>query len=170
MPAPTPERATRAMRILHGGMLLILVGFGAGAWVYLDGLEPAADEPVASFESVQVIFYMLAAISVGMIAMVPVIRARMMPVFPPGLRIAPGTPAMDRALGTVLGKWGNANMVSWALAMSVGLYGVVLVAMLKQIWPFAVFGSAAALVLAYYRPRLAEARALAARLANADTE
>ena len=171
MPTPTPEAATRSMRILHAGMLVILIGFGAGAWLYIRGLEPPRDPASGpTFASIEVIFYLLAAIALVMLAMIPVIRSRVLPVIPPGVVIRGGQQGMDRAVATVLGKWANANLITWALAMSVGLYGVVVAAMLRQIWPYPIFAVPAAAVLLHYRPRLTQAQGWVRALGDLDRE
>ncbi|HUH03901.1 MAG TPA: hypothetical protein VML75_18020 [Kofleriaceae bacterium] len=167
MAEPSTTSPTRALlapsmltlRILHAALVASL-----GIYVVVGKLafgepEPGAPAP-PTFESMQLIFWMLAAIGGSMFIAIPLIRARLMP---PRARLRPNADPITevtRPAGAAIKRYLNASLMTWALCESIAIYGLALMFMMRDVWPYPIFAVPAAALMIYYRPTPAELEAV----------
>jgi hypothetical protein len=150
---PTADAAHRLLRILHTGILMILIIFGVVAWIVTRGADTTR-QGAPTWQSMSPVIYALAGFSILIFAMIPIIRGKLLPRVPSDFRISGGQQAIDRARAGLVSRWVTGNVFTWALCGSVGVYGLVASLMMRQPWPYLLFAAPTAAALVYFRPRI----------------
>lgn len=150
--------ATLVLRLVHAALAVSL-----GIYVlvlYLMFQQPPPNPP-QTFEHLATMFYILAAVAAGTLVAIPVVRSLMLPRrLPPQQRDERlDDETRSRAASQALQKLFAASIVSWAMAESAAMYGLVLSFMMREMWPYFAFGAPAlaAMLLAMPRRSLVEA-------------
>lgn len=160
MAEPNPTRALLAprmlvLRILHAALVASLAIYVVVGKLAFGTPDPDAPAP-PTYETMQVIFWMLAAIGGSMLVGIPFIRARLMPRRAPLRPNANPITEVTRPAGMAIKRYLNASLMTWALCESVAIYGLVLMFMMRDVWPYPIFAVPAAAMMFYYRPTPAE--------------
>jgi F0F1-type ATP synthase membrane subunit c/vacuolar-type H+-ATPase subunit K len=149
----------RTLRILHAALVASLAIYVVVGKLSFGAPDPAAPPP-PTFESMQLIFMVLAFIGASMFVGIPLIRRRLMP---PLARLRPNAdPILElgRGDGPAIRRYFNASIMTWAMCESIAVYGLVLMFMMRDVWPYPIFAVPAAALMFYYRPSATEFEAV----------
>lgn len=112
--------------------------------------------PPQTFEQMQVMFIAMAVVSVAVLVAMVVLRGRMMPPRQPAEQLRDDIPAdeeLSPSARSALGKLFVASILTWALAESVAIYGLILGFLMHERWPLYPFSAVALVAMLIYAPR-----------------
>jgi F0F1-type ATP synthase membrane subunit c/vacuolar-type H+-ATPase subunit K len=135
----------RTMMILH---LALMGSVGIYAFILFQvtqGQPPRELDP-------PVMLYALAGVALAMMAVIPVLRSKMLPPIREAKSLDEPVPE-DEKVQAAVAKLFTASIVTWALCESIAIYGLVLAFLSFQMKYFFAFAAASLVNFLIYRPR-----------------
>jgi hypothetical protein len=137
----------RALRILHLALLAALA-----VWAVIASTLP---KPKHAPVGLDVLVYVLAGVAaIELFVVIPVLRAKLMP---PRERVGDGreldlAAMLEGRLGVAFNRLSVSSIITWALCVSVGMYGLVLVILFGDLRFYPAFAVPAALAMIAWAP------------------
>jgi hypothetical protein len=150
------------LRILYGALTASLVIYVVIAYVVVD--QAMRERPWQRPPANPTLFWIFVGVAIATAAVIPMMRRR---ILPRGARRAEGVTRVAKIPAVrALGKYMSAQILSWALCETIGVYGLVLAFTTYQPLYTLGFVVAAAANMAIYAPRGAHVRAVLCAVAT----
>jgi hypothetical protein len=148
------EQQVKTLTIVYLALIASVGAYGFIAFQVAGAQEPKELPPL--------FFEMLVGVSVATMAMIPLLRKKLLPPMKEATSLSEKVPETDETRAATA-KLFSASVVTWALCESIAIYGLILAFMSAQPKYFLGFAAASIVNLLIYRPSreqiLAAARA-----------